>query len=294
MPHQAALDGFFQRFFTPEDFDSLLPSIEKSLVRTPELAFQSLTSLLSSSSLPVLPFVPKLLPHVLSNMKSAKPEVRAGAGSFFRVLFERANGEDAEAKAKVMDELLAVLKTGKSVSADHRIALFNAIQSLPIDEAYSAKVAAVLPPLIAKETTSEPALAALLAALEPHLAFALAHNLSIPQPALTALTKEVSSPKALVRVPIVRSVGEVLWKLAATMDERTESSASQAWPVDADKFAETVAKALADVSLKNVANGPLTAVAGVGEGFVAAGALLGPLRKSGSKAVGQCGRFGWV
>jgi hypothetical protein len=277
----SALTGFFSRFFTSDDFDVVLPSIEKSLVRTPDLAFQSLTSLLSSTSLPRSTFLPKLLPHALSNFKSAKADVRSQALSFFMLLFAAPaqSAEDKETKGKVMDELLSVLKTGKSVSADHRIALFSAIAALETDDAYSTKVATVLPPLISKETTSEPALEALLRALIDHLAHSLITNSTIPPASLTAITKELASPKASARVPVVRLVGSTLREIG-----RVEEG--KGWTAEANKFAESVAKPLADVSLKNVSNGSLTAVAGVGEGFVAAAALLGPLSKCGSKAVG--------
>lgn len=140
----------------------------------------------------------------------------------------------------------------------------------------SAKIVAILPPLIQKETVSEAALAGLLAALAPHLASTLVANIPTPPMALSSLQKEMVTPKATTRRLVVGAIGEVLWKVGEE---------SKTWSAEADKFAEAVVKGLVDGSLKSVVAAPLTASGGVGEGFVAVAAMLGPLSKSGSKVV---------
>lgn len=178
----------------------------------------------------------------------------------------------------ITDELVAILKGGKSVSADHRLALFTMLAQMPTTypTAVSVKIAGVLPPLIQKETVSEPALAGLLGALAPHLASALVANVAPPAMALSSLQKEMVNPKPVSRRLVVGAVGDVLWRI---------SQESKTWSAEADKFAETVAKNLVDGSLKSFVAAPLTAPGGVGEGFVAIASMLGPLSKSGSKTV---------
>lgn len=285
----AALDAFFSKFITSADFETLLPQIEKGFVRNPSTTFEALGSFISSiDDFSLAPYAKsKLLPLVVTNAKSAKPEVRLSSVSFFKTLASKIQGEskqDGEARAEVMDEILAVLKSGKTVSPEHRLALYSLVGSLPADAELSPKVSSILPPLIAKETTSEPALNTLLQTLSLHLAATLIANKPITAPSTSAILKDLASPKAVTRRALVACVGDVLWRIGQ-VDE------GKGWTAEADKFAEGASKVLADVSLKNVATAALTAVGGVGEGFVAAAVMLGPLTKSKSKVVGELSVF---
>ncbi|CDZ97184.1 Protein containing adaptin N-terminal region [Phaffia rhodozyma] len=280
---QTALNSFFSRFVTESEFGTLIPQVEKGFVRNPNTTFEALGAFVSSiNQFSLAPYAQsKLLPLVLVNAKSAKPEVRLASVEFFYVLSQKINGEskeDQEARSGVADEILAVLKSGKTVSPEHRLALYSLVSTLPADSTISPKVSAVLPPLIAKETTSEPALNSLLQTLSPHLAATLISNIPVPAPSATVILKELASPKAITRKAVVACVGDVLWRIGQVGD-------GQGWTAEADKFAEGTSKVLADVSLKNVATAALTAVGGVGEGFMAAAVMLGPLTKSKSKAV---------
>ena len=274
---QTALHDFFKKFLTPEDLSAVLPSIDKAFIRSPESAFAALASLLKP-----VPFNPPsptttLLPQILTHTKSAKPEVRSAATSFFASLVPTLSSSESDL-VSITDEIVAILKGGKSVSADHRLALFSMLALLPTTypTTVSVKIAGLLPTLIQKETVSEAALAGLLSALAPHLASALVANVATPPMALSSLQKEMVNPKAVNRRLVVGAVGDVLWRV---------SQESTTWSAEADKFAETVAKNLVDGSLKSVVAAPLTAPGGVGEGYVAIASMLGPLSKCGSKVV---------
>lgn len=274
---------FFQRFLDQAAFDALLVASEKTFVKSPETGFVALSATIPHiASFSLGPYAStKLLAPVLLHAKSTKAEVRTAAVSFFAALVAKLDQDleaGAQAEAAILDEMLALIKSGKTANADHRISLYSMIRFFPASPATAAKVVAILPAQIAKETTSEPALVSLLQTLSTNLAVTLAANEAIPAAAMTALQKELASPKAATRRAVVVCVGDTLWTLGESPER---------WTEQADKFAEVAGKTLADVSLKNVSANALTAAAGVGEGFVAAAVLLGPLSRSKSAAISE-------
>lgn len=271
----------------PADLDALLPAIDKSISRNPEVGLRATTFVLSILPFPAASVASKFLPSMQSAVKSSKPEVRAHAVEAFAALVGKMGGKDGEEESakemeKAADEMLAILKTGKSVSPEHRVALYSMLALVLPSPTVSPKVVSVICPLIPKELANEPALAGLLSCLAPHLASSLMSNSSLAPTSSSLLVKELSASKVTTRRLVVGCVGDVLWRIGDVCPQGT-------WSVEAEKFAETMGKALADSTLKTVAAAPLTVAGGVGEGFVAAAVLLGPLSKSSSKAVGQSG-----
>ena len=278
---QSSLRMFFQRFLDQAAFDALLAASEKTFVKSPETGFVALSATIPHIAWFSLgPYAStKLLTPILLHAKSPKAEVRAAAVAFFKALVAKLDQDleaGVQAEAAILDEMLGLLKAGKTANADHRISLYSMIRLFPASPATAAKVVAILPAQIAKETTSEPALVSLLQTLSANLAVTLAANDAIPAAAMTALQKELASPKAATRRAVVVCVGDALWTLG---------EAPERWTEQADKFAEVAGKTLTDVSLKNVSANALTAAAGVGEGFVAAAVLLGPLSRSKSAVI---------
>lgn len=120
----SGLTDFFVSFTTLEDFKTqLLPTIEKGLLRSPEIILDGVLRplvLALPKSLDLSELLDKhLLKSLLANIKSTNPAIRSGAVSVFAALASRS--QDQAAMDHVAEELCAPLKSGKLASPDHRI-----------------------------------------------------------------------------------------------------------------------------------------------------------------------------
>lgn len=169
---------------------------------------------------------------------------------------ERCANESVQ--GKIVTELLAPLKAGKTSSPEHRVCLMDMITAFPPSDTVSTTIVDTLSPLFAKEG-NEVALAATCRAIIPHLAQILP---SLSQ--TSAIVKELASTKPSTRRAVANAVGEAVW---AVKDQLANYQ---------DQLRKTLMPLL-EGSLKSAsANQPVNA-AGFLEGFVAIALGLGPL-----------------
>lgn len=255
-PHVThAFDDFFRSVVPASEAEPVVAQMEKILLRSPEAAFPVAAAFVEAAneSIVQLPAVrEKLLAQAVSSSKSTNPNTRAGAVALAAAYVKR--GGDASGVAA---DVAAVLRGGKTVSADHRATLCQVLAAVPAAAGHSPDVVAALMALLAKESNEGATLAA-LEATRCHLPAALAAGGKVDT---AALGKCLQDTKVAIRRRAFDVAGEVAWDMGAEQDS-------------SHQFADALAPQL-EAALKNVSANPVNAPAGPLEAYVAVALLLG-------------------
>ncbi|KAH9925947.1 ARM repeat-containing protein [Epithele typhae] len=261
-----ALHDFISSQVTTSDFaGTILPSMEKALLRSPEISLTITADFFPAYAheVPSDSFR-KLLASCLNSAKSSNALVRNSAAVFFKVLADRAK-EPAD-QEHAASELLALPKAGKTAGPDHRVTLFTMLGGLPSSTSVSPSVVRTALPILAKET-HDAAMTALSKSLAPHLLSSLKSDTPLPNDVVIVATKEMTSAKPPVRRAFCSLVGNALLSIGDTVSEAALA------------FTKAVIPAL-EANLKTVAANPFNAAAGTLDGYVSVAILLGPLARS--------------
>ncbi|KAA8574487.1 hypothetical protein EYC84_005945 [Monilinia fructicola] len=212
-PHISnALKDFFVDFATQEDFErEVVPSLEKALLRAPEIVlndlltplFQSLPNSIDLSNVLRI----KLLKPILTNIKSTNPTIRRGALSAFRAVIP--NCHDETSIAQVSDEILTPLKGGKISAADQRATHAEMLATLPVSKSNAS--AAIGLAAIAGKEANEAALSAETFALLHYLRKRVQNEFALDKSIINAFSKGVSDKKVPVKKLWTIRLGELLW-----------------------------------------------------------------------------------
>ncbi|WRT67086.1 uncharacterized protein IL334_004052 [Kwoniella shivajii] len=260
------LSEFLAEFVTYDMLvEKLLPQAEKMLLRSPETALELTADLLITCPHDISPILPtKLVPSTLSSAKSSNAETRAKAVVLMKAILKRCS--DEKVQAKIATEILALPKTGKTASSEHRMILFTMTSGLTPSDSVSSTVVDVLPTLVTKEG-NEPAFTALSDALVPHLAHLLTSNKTAASAASSALVKELNATKITTRRGLSSAIGDAVWKV---------KQSGQQFSVEGAKLIGLLAPAL-EVNLKAASTSLPANAGGFLEGYVALALALGPL-----------------
>ena len=207
------LTDFFASFVTAEDVATeLVPPIEKSMLRAPEVI---LTGVIPpfSSSLPEAIDLSELVQtrfskHLLTSMKSNNAAIRQGAADSFKSLLSRCKTESVA--QKITTEIIGPLKTQKITSPEHRIAYVQAISAVPLSVDVSKEIVQGFGPLFNRES-NEAALEEELKAFDTHLAFLIQSRVKISDDIINTIVKGISEKRIPFRKIWQLNVGEVLW-----------------------------------------------------------------------------------
>ncbi|GAB0135257.1 hypothetical protein EsDP_00003602 [Epichloe bromicola] len=246
----SGLAEFFNSFATVEDVDkSLVPAIEKGLLRAPEVVLAGVLKPFVSS-LPAdfdlsKTLDGKLLKPLLSNIKSSNPTIRSGAISAFRAIVVKCT--DMRILEHVVDEIATPLATGKLPAAEQKILHSEMLQVIPLSTQSARTVLTSLSAISAKEG-NEAALAAETSALAHAAIMILREGGDLPRPVIDAVTKGLADKKPASRRLWLLRTGAILQacedlaatsgltafadsvtpKLIAILQEVTSNSASAA------------------------------------------------------------------
>ena len=221
------LRDFFVSFESRETFyDDIVPAVEKSLLRAPEVVLNNLVT-------PLVNALPsdidlsealrtKLLKSLLSNTKSANSSIRDGALTTFRSLVTRSHDEDT--RTQVADELLANLKDSKST--DQRITLSSMLAEMIPTQATTEKVPISLLPIIPKET-SETALSNEATALAQQVAQKLKLKQAIDSSITKLFLEGLRSKKTQLRRIWALQTASLLWYVRDMSENRPASEFAQ-------------------------------------------------------------------
>jgi len=186
----------------------------------------------------------KLLPAILSASKSSNAETRARSVDLFRAVIKRTS--DLTVQAKVATEVLALPKTGKSASAEHRVALFTMSRFVP---------------------PSDAALAALADNFGQHLTQVLGSQAALASTTPTTLAKELNSAKLTTRRALSSGIASAIWQVG-----KSDTGLSN----EGEKLVSALAPAF-EANLKTAAANPASTPGGFLEGYTAVALALGPL-----------------
>jgi hypothetical protein len=179
----------------------------------------------------------------------------------------QAKCQDIAVTVKIVNEILSLLKAGKTSSPEHRTTLYQMAVDFGHGEEISPIALEALAPLVAKEG-NEAALTALCSAWVHHLAWALANNSNIAY--ATPLIKELGSSKVATRRAVSGAIGQAIWE--SHISRSDYSPESEAFLNQVMSAFET---ALGSASTNQPANS-----SGFLEGYVAVALALGPLYDS--------------
>jgi len=217
-PHIAnALSDLFESFTTLEDLKTdLIPAIEKSLLRAPEVVLNDLVapmikSLQSDIDLSSI-LQANLLKPLLSNIRSTNPEIRSGALRTFQAVALRSSIDDIN--GKVVDEILTPLKQNKVTAADQRALHAQMLASLNPSVSLVDKIATGLLPLALKEA-NENSLESEIQAISKHLSYAFSARAPVSPAFADTFAKGIVDKRPTVRRIWSLRAGDALWNLEA-------------------------------------------------------------------------------
>ncbi|KAL9082854.1 MAG: hypothetical protein Q9159_006144 [Coniocarpon cinnabarinum] len=207
------LHDFFINFEDQESFgQDIVPALEKSLLRSPEIVLNDLITPLTRSlpsGIDISKALEKnLLKPLISATKSTNVNVREGALSAYKAIVRRCRDDDAN--AAVADELLRNLKDAKGT--DQRIIIASLLASSLPTSASVPKVTLGLTPVVAKEG-NEAALYEEAFALGRHVEEKLRKDEAVDATVIKAFTDGARHKKPSIRRIWALAAGEVLWEL---------------------------------------------------------------------------------
>ncbi|TQV93892.1 hypothetical protein V2A60_003948 [Cordyceps javanica] len=207
------LGDFFAAFSTKEALKAdVIPSIEKGLLRSPEVILTSILEPLIQSlpkELEFSDFLEKsLLKPIISNLKSTNASIRDASVNVFCAAI--AHCQDHETIDRIIREIFGPLKAGKVASADHRILYASLLESIPLSSATSETLSTGLAPVASKEG-NEAALSGELRTLGRAVGFMLKSDTAVPAVVQEALVKGLTDRKVPIRKLWILSAGQILW-----------------------------------------------------------------------------------
>lgn len=216
----SGLDDFFTTFESSEAlFQDIVPALEKSLLRAPEVVLNDLIT-------PLIQAIPsqydfsepmrkQLLKSILPSTKSANVTIREGALSAYRALIRRCRSE--EALTQIAEEILKNLKDAKST--DQRVLLASMLAATSPTFTSTEKVPSTLSVVVPKET-NEAALQKEVQALGRQVSRRLSEEQHIEPSTLKLFSDGLRNKKTSLRRIWALSLGEILWPIFDSMENR--------------------------------------------------------------------------
>jgi Generalcontrol nonderepressible 1 (Gcn1) N-terminal len=207
------LHDFFVSFTSREDVEKeIVPSLEKALLRAPEIVLNDLVSPLFRSlpdSVDLSIVLKKsLLEPLLSNIKSTNATIRLGALSTFKAAV--LNCHEIDVIAQIADTILAPLKAGKLSSVEQRVCHAEMLAALPISKATSTMLGPALSAVAGKEA-NETALAAVTLALLHCVEWGVQEGMIFDKSVVDALVNGISDKRAPFRKLWTLRLGQLFW-----------------------------------------------------------------------------------
>ncbi|WBW74626.1 translation initiation regulator, HEAT repeat protein Gcn1 [Schizosaccharomyces osmophilus] len=203
--------------------NDLLPSIEKALLRSPELVFAGILSSLAigfsdsgkdASSI----LLSKLHDAFASNLKSSNATVRQNCFQTFSVLCKHA--KDPKVLMDVALKLAFALKTNKVTSNEHRNLYIECLSHLSVEEVDSASLLKEVLPLFMK--VQESSFYHLAAVVIRNIKSLLLSNSSLDKSVYDFLSKSLDKPAAYERQHWILVLADLVWDLQANKSSQLE------------------------------------------------------------------------
>lgn len=242
------LSDFFASFVTYEDLTSdVLPTLEKAILRSPEVVLGGLIPPLCSSIPESIDlsevFYSRLLKPLLSSIKSTNPTIRQGAAESLASFIPKCKTENW--LVKVTSEILGPLKTQKITNADQRAVHAEVLSFIACFIDLSQEIVRGLVPVFSRES-NEPALEKEIKAFSKHLEFLIRSKTTISEDVINALVKGSADKRVPFRKLWQLNVAELLWDLSdeILLDAQNQSLISQFVGKLRDSFNDAVSNPL--------------------------------------------------
>ncbi|KAI4196960.1 MAG: hypothetical protein LQ350_006213 [Teloschistes chrysophthalmus] len=213
-----ALSDFFSEYITSEDMQrDIAPTVEKALLRAPEVVLNDLISPMVMSLPSTVDLAPLLANHfakpLIANLKSSNARIRNGAVSTFVAIVRHSQHE--ESLVKVVDEILVPLSASKLTAAEHRSLHSRILASFTNVPSRSGPICQTLAAVASKEP-NEVALSAELQALSCHLALLITStsqsNTKIFKACADAACGGFGDKKPATRKAWILMAGDFIWQ----------------------------------------------------------------------------------
>ncbi|KAK0946967.1 translational activator of GCN4 [Friedmanniomyces endolithicus] len=213
------LCDFFTGFVSLEDLEQdVVPSLEKSLLRAPEIVLNDLVTPVISALPPDFDLSDILEAHLLkpllSNIKSSNVEIRDGAMRTFAAIASRCHVDVTV--GKVCDEILGPLRANKIPGAEQRILYANMLRALGENSSVAVRVPQGLLSVASKES-NEAAASAELDAISRCVIAALNHDLDVDVSLPDAFAKGLSEKRLPMRRLWALHLADILWAISDDM-----------------------------------------------------------------------------
>lgn len=261
-PAEYALSAFTEHFITHfidnEEFaSSVLPTLEKAILRSSEIGFCHLTIPIFSSESNIdisTAFASsKLLTHILNGVKSTKENVREKAFETLVAIFTKATPELlAENGTKVVTEILLAFKG--TLNQDSKYLLAKSINSLTLSGPLAPKTLLSILPYSAKEL-NENVLTALVSTLSRGFLLLLSENWDIEADKVQAQFKlGLTNAKLPLRRIWALELGNQLYNdLKLVRNEKAIAFVKDIYPSLVKSLEEAVKAPLLTVTNKGIA-----------------------------------------
>ncbi|KAF9109015.1 translational activator of GCN4 [Mortierella sp. AM989] len=209
-----AFNDFIHNYVTLDVFKTdLLPTIERLVLRAPEIVFALLVHLVKALSFDPSPiFSSSLQDPLLNGLRSTSELVRTSSNALFKQLSQLCKEE--EHVLKVVTEMTKQLTTGKISSPEQRGIFYDCIGNTAAtkSESVSAKALQGLITMSGKES-NETAVTFGIDAIILHLQVLLASGKDIPEiaTAIKAGVAALGSSRASLRKTWARGMGSLIW-----------------------------------------------------------------------------------
>lgn len=208
-----SMDDFFSAFSTKEDIEKdIVPSLEKALLRSPEVVLNDLVT-------PLIHALPNtidlsdllrsnLLKPLLSSVKSTNAVIRQGALSAFKAAVAKCGKVDVV--GQIAEEILSPLKLGKLSSPDQRAIHAEMLSVLPVSKAIAINSAPAISAVVGKET-NDTALSSESSTLLRLALWQVQNEQELDKATIEAFVKGLSGKKASSRRLWFIRFGELMW-----------------------------------------------------------------------------------
>lgn len=257
----SALNEFFTKFITISDLRTeILPSMEKAMLRAPEVVLNDLVTPLARSVSGDIDLAPALTESfckaLTSNLKSTNNSIRKGATSAFKSLIVRSH--DHNVLSQIAEEVLTPLQTSKLL-AESRVLHAQILKTIPTLPQKADSLCERLCGILPKET-NESALGEEVAALLNQFGGIVNINENLLKNVLASCTKGLVDKKPLNRRQWILGTGEFLWRSSGELQNN----------LNLLRFAETCIIIFSKITDEVVQNPLATASNGVAVGALIA------------------------
>ncbi|KAF2858807.1 ARM repeat-containing protein [Piedraia hortae CBS 480.64] len=208
-----ALNEFWANYITKSDLTSeVIPSVEKSLLRAPEIVLNDLIAPMILSLPDTIDLsdilVSHLLKPLLSNAKSTNPTIRNGMVHTFAAISSHSHNETLVSKTS--DEILSQLKTIKTT--DQRVVYAQMLQTLPPNPSLTKKLLPALTAIASKEA-NETSAGSILSVLCHILSYALNNELKPEKEVIDAFVTGLGEKRLPMRKLWALKLADLIWTL---------------------------------------------------------------------------------